>query len=291
MAKSTLGRGLDGLLATSESALDTFLVKGETVASVVNLPINQVQPDLNQPRKTFDQDQLNELAESIKVHGIIQPLIVTELESGKYILIAGERRLRASKLAGLKTVMCIIRTIDEQRRLEMAIVENVQRDDLRPLELAAALHRLKSEFSINDEEVARKVGKAQSTVGNIMRLVNLPTEAKDALNNNMIHEGHARQILSLNAEPKKQNELLTKILKNDWTVRRAEQFVTDHKTGQTGRFATSQIYSESPHTIKIAKALDTTVLLQPMAKGRGRVLISYNDEADLERIVKQIIGK
>jgi ParB family transcriptional regulator, chromosome partitioning protein len=288
MTKSSLGRGLEGLLATSDAMLDSFLVKGEVLATVTELPLEQVHADPNQPRKTFDESELNDLAESIKEHGIIQPLIVTKTKDNEYMLIAGERRLRASKLAGLKTVTCVVRTIDEQKRLEMAIVENVQRDDLKPLELAAALMRLKTEFSITDKEVAKKVGKGDSTVGNIMRLMNLPPAAKEALNKNLIHEGHARQVLSLSADPAKQQDLLAKIIKNEWSVRRTEQYVTDHKTGQSARFASSQAYSESGVTQKIAKALNTTVVVQPMAKGKGRLIITYKDEADLERISAHI---
>lgn len=207
--------------------MDGLLPVGFDVGSVTSpsekvqqLTINEITPNPKQPRKTFDKQSLQELSDSIKEHGVIQPLIVTKLDEG-YQIIAGERRWRASKIAGLNKVPVIIRNTEEQQKLEIAIIENVQRVDLSPLEEATSMYRLKHEFGLDLKEISKKLSKASTTVSNTMRLLQLPEEAKKALMNNDITEGHARAILSLTDEKQQQN-LLNKIIAQKLSVRLAE---------------------------------------------------------------------
>ncbi len=283
-----LGRGLDSLIPTSMADVGDFTMVNEDKSRVQQLAVHSLQPDPSQPRKVFDEIELHELAASIKEHGVIQPLIVTK-HDGKYMIVAGERRWRAAQIAGLTELPVIVRSTDELQRLELALVENVQREDLRPLDMAAALARLQQEFNLDADAIARKVGKATTTVINTMRLLQLPTEAMGALQEGKITEGHARSILALKGDEKKQHELLEYIQRFDWSVRKAEQFVTAYKQGATStRMAARQTGAQNNYTRTLSKHLDTKVFVQPMAKGRGRLVVEYKDQADLERITRQI---
>ncbi|KKR28254.1 MAG: parB-like protein partition protein [candidate division CPR2 bacterium GW2011_GWD1_39_7] len=202
-----LGRGLESLIPTTGQIEKTIGLKPSDINEV---PIEKVVANPNQPRYTFDEDALSELAESIKTHGIIQPLIATK-NGDKYELIAGERRLRAAKIANFKTVPIIVRTYDEQQKLEIAIIENIQRHNLNPLEEAMAFQRLQDDFNLTQEEVSKKMGKSRSAVANTLRLLNLPVEIKRGLVDGKITEGHARAILSVD-DPQKRMDLYNQIL-------------------------------------------------------------------------------
>lgn len=283
-----LGRGLDSLIPTSIADVSDFTVTNEDRSRVQQVAVSQLHPDPTQPRKVFDEGELHELASSIKEHGIIQPLIVTR-HKDSFMIVAGERRWRAAQLIGLKDVPVIVRTTDELQRLELALVENVQREDLRPLDMAGALARLQQEFNLDSDAIARKVGKATTTVINTMRLLQLPEEAMNALQEGKITEGHARSILALKGDEKKQHELLDYIQRFDWSVRKAEQFVTAYKQGVTStRMAARQTATQNNMTRALTKQLGAKVFVQPMAKGKGRLVVEYKDQADLERITKQL---
>ena len=229
--KGGLGRGLGSLIP---NRLDNGKIKIKTSASVSSkgtvfesgkriyqINIEKITPNPHQPRQEFSHQELENLVNSIKEHGILQPLIISE-SNGKYELIAGERRLRAAKIIGFKKVPVIIRLAKQQEKLELALVENVQRQNLNPMEEAEAYQKLSDEFKLTQEQIAKKVGKSRSAIGNTLRLINLPQEAKNALRNNKITEGHAKIILQLPTE-KEKLKFLNKILKEQLSVRATEQ--------------------------------------------------------------------
>jgi ParB family chromosome partitioning protein len=284
MANKGLGRGFDALLPQD---FDNSLVATDS-ERIQKLLIQDIIPNKQQPRRQFDEPSLQELAASIKEYGLLQPLIVTYTDKdGKYMLIAGERRWRAAQLAGLDSVAVIVRSDAELRQLEMALVENVQRVDLSPLEQAASIRHLHEQFSQDYADIARRLGKAHPTVVNIVRLLQLPDDAKKALNEKTITEGHARQILALQ-DPKKQKELLDLILQNSWSVRQAERYVTAQKEGvKDAKKATARTQATTPETKALSKALETPVSIRRTARG-GKLEIGFKNDADLKRIIKKI---
>lgn len=294
MSANRLGRGLDALLPTdidefvAESLPSKLKTGGE---QVVELDPGKIKPNPHQPRVEFGQSDLRDLTASIKTHGILQPLVVIELKTGVYQLVAGERRLRAAKLAGLKKVPTIVRSFNEQEQLELAVIENIQRADLKPLEVAVAYTKLIDQFNLTHEQIAKRVGKAASTVSNTVRLVNLPHPAKLALQESKISEGHARAILSLD-EPALQLQLLEMIIKSKLTVREAEEAARRLKSGDQLRpVKARQIRSEhSALTNSLGKVLGTKVMIQKTAKG-GKLMIEYYSDEELSRIASQIAGQ
>ncbi len=277
-----MGRGFDSLLPGN---FDSSILVDES-ERVQKLEINSIVPNKHQPRSIFDEQALNELAESIKRYGVLQPLVVTPVDGG-YSIVAGERRWRASKKAALGHVPAIVRTSEELEQLEIALVENVQRVDLSALEQAKSIQRLHDQFNMDYETIAKRLGKASTTVINIVRLLGLPLEAQEALNDRKITEGHARAILALK-NPDQQQELLNLIMKNGWSVRQAEQYVTAHKQGaKTSQKATQKLSTTTPQTEKLSKLLKTKVSLKRMAKG-GRLEIEYKNDSDLKRIIGKL---
>jgi ParB family chromosome partitioning protein len=216
---------------------------------------------------------------------VLLPLVVTA-SGDKYHIIAGERRFRAAKLARLDTVPAIVRTLKEIEQLEIALIENVQRVDLSPLEQAASIERLHGQFNVSYNDIAKRLGKAPSTINNIVRLIQLPIDAQNALRDHAITEGHARMILSLKDSPDKQEHLLNAIIKDGWSVRMAERYVTSLKEGaKTEAAAKARVSTETPATKQLAKRLGAPVHLRRTAKG-GKLEIGFKDDADLERITK-----
>jgi len=278
-----LGRGFDSLLPTD---FDSSVLADER-DRIKKVSTDDLEANADQPRKHFDKDALQELAASIRQHGILQPLIVTPTEHKKYILIAGERRWRAAKLAGLAQVPVIVRSSEQLEQLEIALIENVQRVDLSPMEQAVSLARLQQQFSLSNEAIAKRIGKATSTVSNIVRLVNLPPAAQSALQYQKITEGHARQILALKNE-KQQLELLRLIIEKHWTVRQAEQYVTAHKSGiKTSTATRKRLEISTPATKKLSTYVKAPVVLRRTAKG-GKLEITFTSDDDLTRIIKQL---
>lgn len=280
--KTGLGRGFDGLIPQDVDK-DMLLSEHERVEKVL---IENLQPNADQPRQHFDDIALMELATSIEHYGILQPLVATPVGQGKYSIIAGERRWRAASKAGLKKVPVIVRTTQDLERLEIALVENVQRVDLSALEQASSIERLHQQFSMTYEDIARRLGKASSTINNIVRLLQLPEPARQALHEKKITEGHARAILALKGMPEKQEELLTSIVKNKWTVRQAEQFVTSVREGHKETTATKKrMQTETPETKQLSKKLGgSSVKIRRMAKG-GKLEITFKSDQELEKIM------
>ncbi len=280
-----LGRGFDSLLPGN---FDASLLIDEH-ERVQKIAVADVTPNPNQPRSQFDPKTINELADSIKRFGILQPLIVTPAKAGKYVIVAGERRWRAAQAAGLKQVPVIVRSAKELEQLEIALVENVQRVDLSALEQARSIQKLHEQFNMDYDTIAKRLGKAPTTVINIARLLGLPLEAQEALNNKTITEGHARAILALK-DSDKQKELLALIMKNGWSVRQAEHYVTAYKQGvKTTKAAARRTATTTPETDKLAKRLKTAVSIRRLAKG-GRLEIAYKNETDLGRLIKRLLN-
>jgi ParB family chromosome partitioning protein len=289
MAKQTpnpaLGRGLGrgfGALISSDFDKSILLTPADRIEK---LKPAQIKPSPYQPRHHFDEQALAELASSIKRYGVVQPLVVTPAEDGIYTLIAGERRWRASQIAGLETIPAIIRTSAELEQLELALIENVQRVDLSPLETAISIERLHEQFSQSYETIAARLGKAPSTINNVVRLLQLPPDAQAALAAGNIREGHARAILALKADTAEQAKLLSLIIKNVWTVRQAERYVTALKSaGTSGTEATLRTSTENPFTQALAQRLGTTVNIRRSARG-GRLELGFKTDEELEKLL------
>ena len=281
-----LGRGFDALLP---SDFDASLLLDPN-DRIQRIEIGRITPNGSQPRRHFDEEALQQLAESIKRYGVLQPLIVRP-NGQDYALIAGERRWRAAKIASLKNVPVIVRSAQEHEQLEIALVENVQRVDLSPLEQAISIERLNQQFNLSLSEIARRLGKATSTVNNIVRLLQLPEAAKEALRNQKITEGHARTILALKGSSDKQQELLNLIIKNGWSVRQAERFVTARKDSSPDvETATLQkrVEMETPETRNLSQHIGVPVSIRRMAKG-GRLEIVFKSDSELERLLALLL--
>ncbi len=279
--KRGLGRGFEALLP-ADFDKHSLLTPEDRVEKV---PLGQLQASPYQPRKHFDENALQELAASIKRYGVVQPLVVTPVKDGKYTLIAGERRWRAAQLAGLKTVPAIIRSSKELEQLELALIENVQRVDLSPLEQGVSIERLHEQFSLSYETIAQRLGKAPSTVNNTVRLLQLPPAASDALTTSQISEGHARAILALKGDTQRQNYLLNTIIEQGWSVRQAERFVSSVKQGvKQTKAAHKRTEPETPETKSLSKKLGTAVTIRRTARG-GKLEITFTSDEELNRII------
>jgi ParB family chromosome partitioning protein len=282
--KRGLGRGFEALLPTDFDK-SILLTPEDRIEKIL---LTQIIPNPAQPRRHFDEKTLAELSSSIKRYGVIQPILVTP-DKDKYIIIAGERRWRAAKHAGLKSIPAVVHKRKELEQLEIALIENVQRVDLTALEQAISIEKLHEQFSFTYEEIAKRLGKGSSTVTNMVRLLNLPEKAKDALTTGKITEGHARQIVAIPDQPDQQEYLLNSIIRKGWNVRQAEQFVTSLKAGiQEAKQASARTAAETKETKMLSKRLGTTVSLKRMAHG-GRLEITYNDDDDLTRIINHFL--
>jgi ParB family chromosome partitioning protein len=286
-----LGRGFDSLIPTNvlDEAFDVTSTEDKAVSELRNLAVGVIGPNPHQPRRLFEPVALQELANSIKEHGVLQPIVVTEAEGGKFELVAGERRWRASQMAGLTEIPALVRTYTDQHKLELALIENLNREDLNPLEIATAYLKLQQQFNMTLEEIGKRAGgKAVSTVSNSLRLLSLPENAKTALIKGEISEGHARQIVAIQ-EPDVQQELLDLIIQNGWSVRKTEQFVIGYKEGKKDKQkAAAKTRSETPATEALAKRLGTKVAIRNMAHG-GRLIIEFKSDDDLDRITKLLV--
>lgn len=282
MARKTgLGRGLDALIPTNESYLPA--------GGISQIPIEEIHPNPRQPRTKFDTEELSELVQSIQEHGIIQPLIVTQgSQPDTYVLIAGERRLMAARQAGLMSVPAIIREASEQQLVELALVENVQRADLSPLEAAEAFRQLAEDFALSHEEIAMQVGKSRVTVTNTLRLLKLPETVKQALAEGRISEGHARVLLGL-PTPQAQAAALQTILRHELNVRQTEELVRK-LTGQKPDRVTKPVAPPEIAALeeRLRNHLGTRVNLKRGRKG-GTLVIYYYSEEELDNLVDIIL--
>jgi ParB family chromosome partitioning protein len=285
-AHKGLGKGFDALLPRD---FDTSILLDPS-DRVQKIKISLITPKSDQPRKHFDEESLKQLADSIKQFGVLQPIILVS-EGDKYVIIAGERRWRAAAIAKLDTIPAVVRSLKELEQLEIALVENVQRVDLSPLEQAASIEKLRLHFNMTYDTIAKRLGKANSTINNIARLLQLPPEAQAALQEQKITEGHARQLLSIKNTIEKQRQLLELIIKNNWSVRQAERFVTALKAAPKNvDSATVQerIKSETVETKQIGKQIKSKVSIRRTARG-GKVEIGFVTERDLQRVINLLL--
>ncbi len=287
MTNAGLGRGLGSLIPnkrTIKSAgkkVDFLSVDSKT--SVLEIDIEKISANHLQPRKQFKDIKLEELRDSIKKHGIIQPLVATK-NGKKYELIAGERRLRASKLAGLKKVPVIIREASEQQKLELALIENIQREQLNPIDLAMAYEQLMNEFNITQEEVSKRVGKARSSISNILRMLKLPEEIKLALIAGKITEGHAKYLVGLDSEAK-QFSLFRKILHNELSV--SDTNKEARRMGGTKKARVKINYKDKNKEFKLREYFGAKVEIKRKGKG-GQIIMHFFSDEELDEILKKI---
>jgi ParB family transcriptional regulator, chromosome partitioning protein len=280
--KSGLGRGLGALIPGDEEAL---LEKGITF-----VPVAFISPNPRQPRTVKRPEELQELTESIRAHGVLQPLIVTRGDrEGYYVLIAGERRWNAARLAGLSEVPVIIREATDQERLELAIIENVQRSDLSALEEAEAYRQLAEDFSLSHEAIAAKVGRSRVTVTNTLRLLKLPDSVKNALVEGKIAQGHARALLAL-ATPEAQTAALQTVLSHDLNVRKTEELVRK-LSGEKPTAASRAVVTPEIQSLEesLRSSLGTRVNLRSTSKG-GTITIHYYSQEELEALLARLLG-
>ncbi len=284
--KFELGRGLDALISTDE-------VKTEGSSSINEIEISKISVNPNQPRRDFDPTALQELADSIAEIGIIQPITLRKLTDDTYQIIAGERRYRASQIAGLQTIPAYIRTADDENVMEMALIENIQREDLNSLEIALAYQHLLEQYELTQERLSERVGKKRTTIANYLRLLKLPARIQVALKNKDIDMGHARALLTLD-DPKTQIKIFEEIIKEGYSVRKVEELVKALSNGDTIKIGNRTIAPENKKTPqefdmlknRLSDFFQTKVQLVCTKKGKGKICIPFNNDEDLERIME-----
>ena len=281
---NALGRGLDALISTEG-------VRTQGSSTINEIAIDQIEANPNQPRREFDEDALQELAISIREIGIIQPITLRQVAENKFQIIAGERRWRASQLAGLKAIPAYIRTIKDENVMEMALVENIQREDLNAIEIALAYEHLLENTGMTQEKVSERVGKSRAAITNYLRLLKLPAQIQMALQKHEIDMGHARALLALDS-PSLQIRLFKEIQKNGYSVRKVEEMVQHLKNGEDIESSKKKIVaknalSEELSAVKtrLSQFLDTKVQLTCSPKGKGKISIPFANEEELEKIM------
>jgi len=285
--KRGLGRGLDALLGgdDKESAVDAGSAEG-----LSSLPVDLIQRGRFQPRRSFDPDSLQELADSIAAQGVVQPIVVRPIEGGRYEIIAGERRWRATQQAGLSDIPVVIRDVPDQTAMAMGLIENIQRDDLNPLEEASALYRLLNEFELTHQQIAKAVGKSRTTVTNLVRLLDLNEDVKRLVEERQLEMGHARALLGLKDEA--QSEAARKVVAQGLSVRETEKLVRRMQGGLPGAAKAKSDAKVDPNVarleIDLSEKLGARVNLQQGSGGKGKLVISYNSLDELEGILAHI---
>ncbi|HHW00940.1 MAG TPA: ParB/RepB/Spo0J family partition protein [Clostridiaceae bacterium] len=277
MAKKALGRGLGALINTEENREE----------NLTELKINEIEPNINQPRKNFDDEKLVQLAESIKQHGVVQPIVVKK-EKNTYKIVAGERRWRAARIAGLKTIPVIIKDLTDKQLMEIALIENLQREDLNPIEEAEAYENLMKEYNMTQEEISKVVGKSRSAIANSIRLLGLVKEVRDLLISGEISSGHARALLAIENE-ELQIKAAKEIISRGLNVRETENLVKRYLKEKKEK--TEKIKSEELIEIeeKFKDIFGTKVKITPNSK-KGKIMIEYYSSDELERIIELIMG-
>lgn len=294
--KSVLGRGLDDIGSGRglDALIDTSEVKTQGSSNLSEIPIDQIEPNPDQPRREFDPTSMQELAGSIKTMGIIAPITLRQVSPDHYQIIAGERRWRASQMAGLKTIPAYIRTADDESVMELALVENIQREDLNAIEIALAYEHLAEQSGMTQEKISERVGKSRTAVTNYMRLLKLPAQIQMALKNREIDMGHARALLSLDS-PSMQLKLFRDVQKNQYSVRKVEEMVQAMKNGesvQTAKKKTSDKTELPENVIKLKETLSTilqtSVQVNYGAGGKGKISIPFGSDEELSRLLQAI---
>ena len=287
--RNVLGRGLDALIQTGD-------VQTEGTSNLNEIALNLIDPNPNQPRREFDEDAMRELAASIKEIGIITPITLRQMTDGRYQIIAGERRWRASQLAGLMSIPAYIRTVEDENVMEMALVENIQREDLNAIEIALAYQHLVDTSGLTQEKISERVGKSRAAITNYLRLLKLPAQIQMALKNHEMDMGHARALLALDS-PSAQIKVFKDVLKNGYSVRKVEELVQLIKNGEDDQTAKKTIATKTqlPKEFvvlkkRLADFFKTKVQMTYSSKGKGKISIPFANEQELENIMNAIDG-
>ena len=298
--RNVLGRGLDSIGNGKGKGLDALIDTGdiqtEGSSNLNEIPVNLIEPNPNQPRREFDEEAMNELAMSIREVGLITPITLRQMPDGKYQIIAGERRWRASQIAGLAKMPAYIRTVDDENVMEMALVENIQREDLNAIEIALAYQHMADTMGMTQERIAERVGKSRTAITNYMRLLKLPAQIQMALKNHEVDMGHARALLSLDS-PSAQIRLFKEVQKNEYSVRKVEELVQQLKNGKDIQSIKRPegVKAKLPREYmllrdRLSLMFKTKVEMTYSPKGRGKISIPFNNEDELEMIINAIDG-
>lgn len=288
-AKKGLGRGFDSLIPTElfDESFDPTAEQDEKVSELRHIKVGEIEADPSQPRRSFDEIALDELAISIAEHGILQPIVVTPY-GGHYQIVAGERRYRAAKRAGLEKIPAIVRTLSDQHKLELSLIENLQRQDLNILETATAYLKLRDQFNLTLDEIGRRVGgKSPSSISNTLRLLRLPESVRDALAEGKLREGQARPLISV--DPKVTEEILPKILSEEWSARKIEQYAVQAKNAPKNteeKPLTTVIAPYEKETGRFKKRFNAEVSVKTNAKGAGQIIIRFDNDKEFQRLSK-----
>lgn len=295
-AKKGLGRGFESLIPTDliddsfdpNSIYDPTAQQDEQVSQGKMLPIGRLRANPDQPRRSFDQEALEELSASIQEHGLIQPIVVTP-RGDDYEIVAGERRYRASKMAGLKEVSVIVRSMTDQNQLEISLIENIQRRDLNSIETATAYAKLRDQFNLTNDQIAKRVHKSASAVNNTMRLLKLPKEVVALIAEGQLSEGQARPLIG--QDPDLIMKVIPRIVGEEWSARKVEQYIVNVKKGdETIEPASRSADSEHESLVTLLKErFSTGVMVRTNSKGAGKIVINFKNQQDLDRI-KELLG-
>jgi len=298
--RKALGRGLDSIGTGKGRGLDALIdtgdVQTEGTSNLSEIPINLIEPNPNQPRREFDEEAMKELSTSIQEIGLITPITLRQMPDGKYQIIAGERRWRASQQVGLKSLPAYIRTVEDQNVMEMALVENIQREDLNAIEIALAYQHMADTLGMTQERIADRVGKSRTAITNYMRLLKLPAQIQMALKNRDMDMGHARALLSLES-PSAQIKMFKEVQKNGYSVRKVEEMVQLLKKGQDIQTVKKAIPAKAqlPQEYvllrdRLSNLFCTKVEMSYSPKGKGKISIPFANEEELEHIMNAIDG-
>lgn len=293
MSKKGLGRGFESLIPMDlmDESFDPTASQDEQISELRNIKLTEIVADADQPRRQFDQESLEDLAASIKEHGILQPIVVVPQGSG-YQIVAGERRYRASKMLGLDKIPALVRTLSGQHKLEISLIENLQRRDLNAIETATAYLKLRDQFNLTLEEIGKRVGKKSvSAVSNTLRLLKLPKSVQVALADRKVSEGQVRPLIGLDADVIE--DLLPKIIREEWSARRIEQYITDMKSDGGKSEKVKSVVLASPYASEIDRLktkLASDISVQSNSKGAGKIVIKFKDEKEFEKI-KSILDR
>ena len=285
-----LGRGLEALFGAfddNDNYKNITTQKKENNTGVLEIDINKIKPNPNQPRKNFDQDALNELAASIKVHGIVQPIVLNQQPNGQYLIIAGERRWRAANICGLKTVPAVIKNYTDKQIKEISIIENLQREDLNPVEEAMAYKRLIDEFNLKQDEIAERISKSRTAITNSLRLLKLDSRVQQMMVDEMISAGHARAILGIE-DKEKQYSVAKKVFDEKLSVRETEKMVKQIANPSTKKEKVSNPAEDAIYESleeKMKGITGTKVFIHRKKNNKGKIEIEYYSRDDLERII------
>lgn len=294
MAKRGLGRGFDSLIPAEllDESFDPTADQDDRISDLRQIKLAEIMPDPTQPRRVFDEMLLDELAESIRVHGVLQPIVVTPDNKGKYVIVAGERRYRAATKAGLEKIPALVRTLSDQHKLELSLIENIQRQNLNAIETATAYLKLRDQFNLTLEQIGQRVGgKSPSAVSNTLRLLRLPEVVRQAVVDGKLSEGQVRPLISL--DEAQIADILPKIIQEEWSARRIEQYLAILKRTEESDSAQKAAKAQRPApppqytaaSQRFEQQLSAPVQIRGNRRGAGQIVIRFTSDDDFERII------